>query len=242
MKLSEHLRISRRAVKYLYTVSPVFLVCQILKPTLKALIPYMPVYFSARLINALFAGAALSKIFLYVALTVGLVFLMNLAVTGLESRWEVAWREMDRNWDWAYSEKAMAMAYEFIENPEVARLREKIRFENQTGYILFYLYACIEQITKNLASLIAAFALTVSFFRIPTIPLWVKLIFVLVLALTVLVIALAQRRINQMTAEFYDEAPQLNLMEDRLGTCLGHYTTGKDICLYDMGEGRCHKM
>ena len=94
---------------------------------------------------------------------------------------------MWRNEEWAYSEKAMQMAYESIEDPEVTRLRYRVRSESQTGQNLFFLYEHIEQFTGQATKIAASIALIVSFFTIPSVPIAYKLIIAAAVFVTLMI-------------------------------------------------------
>ena len=130
---------------------------------------YIPIYFSAKLIDALASRQPLNVLVLYAALTVGLVFLVKLLrvwIVGIKHTYE---NVIDHNEDWMFSDKAMQMAYESIENPEVTRLKYRIRRESQTGFNLFHMLHCITAMVSEGSEIIASLALTLSFFVLPSV-------------------------------------------------------------------------
>lgn len=215
MKFSEHIKIFLRAVKMFFHCSKAFTVCTFLNSLINAVIPYVPIYFSARLIDALYLGESVQTVALYVLLTVGIVFALKLFNTYISSRKSIASQNISRGECWMYSEKAMQMAYESIENRDVSLLRERIKMESQTGYNRFYLYACIDRIVSNTASIIAALSLTFSFFVIESIPLYMKLLFVLGVILTVVCGILTTVRDKKLDAEFNDMNVNINMISSK---------------------------
>lgn len=79
MKLREHLHIIRRSIRLLDRLSRRNLLGRSLHALVVALMPYVPIYFSARLIDALIAGAPVQTLTLYAGLTIGLTALLSLA-------------------------------------------------------------------------------------------------------------------------------------------------------------------
>lgn len=77
MKLSEHIAISKRALKHLLSLDRSYVLCLIFGSVLTAAAPYIPIFFSAKLVDALFAGEELKVLILYVSLTIGLTFLLG---------------------------------------------------------------------------------------------------------------------------------------------------------------------
>ena len=78
MKLSEHISIFGRAIKFVYKLDKIYVFCIIFGTFLSAIIPYVPIYFSAKLVDALYIGASVQRLLLYVVLTVGIVFVLSL--------------------------------------------------------------------------------------------------------------------------------------------------------------------
>ena len=130
MSLSEHFQISKRAIRHLFTLSRSYAACLILNAFLKSLMPYVPIYFSARLIDGLYEKQPLQTLALYAGLTVGIVFLLSLASAYLSSRRDIARNDLNLSEEWAFSRKAMEMAYASIENPEVTLLRKRIPWQS----------------------------------------------------------------------------------------------------------------
>ena len=236
MKLSEHIRISKRAIRHLFSLSRSFAVCLFLDAVLRNALPYVPIYFSARLIDGLYEGRPLGALALYAALTVGIVFLLSLVSAYLTSRRDVAQNELNLNDEWIFSEKAMQMAYSSIEDPEVTMLRKRIAIESQTGYNLWYLFNCTEQIVSSMTRIILSLSMTLSFFFLEGIPLLMKLGFVAGILFTVLCGAFTTRKSEAIFSHFMSTAVHMNVFGGKYNDYIRHYSSGKDIRLYDMAE------
>lgn len=236
MKLSEHFQVLRRATKYTFQVNRKYTVLLIVNAFLSSIIGYVPIYFSAKVIDSLIAKASVETVILYVALTVGIVFVVHLLNTYISSERSVAYNAMWRNEDWSYSEKAMQMAYESIEDPEVTRLRYRVRRESQTGQNLFYLYQHIERFTGQVTKIIASIALTVSFFTISSVPVGFKLIIVAGVFITLIIQVYATKKTNDLNRDFNASTVEMNILSEHFLNYIEHYGAGKDIRLYNMGD------
>lgn len=236
MKLREHFQVFRRAVKYTFLLNRKYTVLLIINAFLSSMIGYVPIYFSAKVIDSLIAKASIETVILYVALTVGIVFAVNLLNTYISSQKDVAQRAMWRDEDWSYSEKAMQMAYGSIEDPEVTRLRYRVRRENQTGQNLFYLYRDIEQFTGQATKIITSIALTVSFFTISSVPVGFKLAIVALIMLTLIIQVYATEKTNALNRDFHAASVEMNIIGEHFLNYIEHYGAGKDIRLYNMGD------
>lgn len=236
MKPSEHLQVLRRAAKYTFSVNRKYTLLLIMNAFLSAVTSYIPIYFSARVIDSLIAGASVDTVIFYVGLTVGIVFAVNLLNTYISSEKNTAYSAIWRNEDWSFSEKSMQMAYASIEDPEVARLRYRVRLESQTGQNLFYLYRDMELFTEQMTRIAASAALTVSFFALPSVPVHFKLAIVTGLATTLAVQMYAAQKNNELNRNFMASSIDMNIISEHFLNYIEHYGAGKDIRLYGMGE------
>ncbi len=236
MKLSEQFQVLRRAARYTFSVNRKYTILLIMSAFLSSIVGYVPIYFSAKVIDSLIAKAPVETVILYVALTVGIVFAVNLTNTYISSEKSAASSAMWRNEDWSYSEKAMQMAYGSIEDPEVTRLRYRIRRESQTGHNLYYLYQHIEQFAGQVTKITASTALTVSFFALPSVPVCFKLAIVAGLAITLMFQLYATKKTNALDRDFMALSVDMNIIAEHFLSYIEHYGAGKDIRLYDMGK------
>lgn len=236
MKLGEHFQVFRRAAKYTFSINRKYTVLLIANTFLSSIIGYVPIYFSAKVIDALIARASVETVILYVALTVGIVFAVNLLNAYISSEKNVAYDAIWRNEDWSYSEKAMQMAYKSIEDPEVTRLRYRVRRESQTGQNLFYLYQHIERFTGQVTKIVASIALTVSFFTISSIPAAYKLIIAAGVFITLIIQIYITQKINALNRDFNASSVDMNILSEQFLNYIEHYEAGMDIRLYNMGN------
>lgn len=236
MKLREHFTISKRAVKMMFAMDKTFTLCLILSSLLSALTPYIPIYFSAKLIDALYAGAPVKTLALYAGLTAGLTFLLALIVKLISSVRSQAANSMYRAERWQYSEKAMSMAYESIENREVKLLLERIKKEGQTGFNLYYINSCMESYISNITKITVSLSLTFSFFTLPAIPLYMKLLLAAGIAATITVGLFTSRSISRITSQSYEKCVDANIFSQKYDEYIHEYGAGKDTRLYGMAD------
>ena len=136
--MKERWDLNRRAVRLLCHLDRKYFLCTLFSSLTTAIAPYIPIYFSAKIIDALTAGAGGKTLALYAALTVGLTALIGLAGALLKMHADVGEAELDRLVDWKHAEKAMDLPYALIEDRKTALLRERIEMETQTGYNVYY--------------------------------------------------------------------------------------------------------
>ena len=234
MKLKEHINISRRLIKLQYSLSRRHMWATIIRSVVTALKPYVPIYFSALLIDALVSGAPLGRLVLYASLTVGLSSAMLVIKHWLTVQVNTGESEGVRRNEWRYAEKAMEMAYSSIEDRDVSLLCERVKSETNTGYTLFYPIECITKAVSSIVSIAASLALTVSFFAAGAIETWMKLAFVGGVILTVAVRTLINKKSAEIQLKFYSDVTPINLMLSKHSEYVDDYTSGMDIRLYGM--------
>lgn len=231
MKLREHLHIIRRSIQLLDRLSRRNLLGRSLHALVVALMPYVPIYFSARLIDALIAGAPVQTLALYAGLTIGLTALLSLAKAFLLAQCEIGAPEMELAYEWMHAEKAAQLSYASIEDHEVARLKQRIRSETQTGFNLYYFYSSMERVIQFSVRILVSISLTASFFAADTIALPAKLLFAGGVVLTVAVNMLIGRRSAKIRSAFSADCVQSNIMLGELDGYITDYKPGKDIRL-----------
>ena len=208
----------------------------ILNAFLTAIIGYVPIYFSAKVIDALVDRAPIETVIMYVVLTVGIVFAVNLLNTYIASEKEVANNNVWRNENWLFSEKATQLAYESIENPEVTQLRYRVRMESQTGQNLFYLYTHLELLIGQLTKIVASLTLTISFFTIDSLSVSIKMLIVLGLLVSLAIQTYATKKTNELNRDFMAASVDMNVISGHFYDYIAQYAAGKDIRLYNMAD------
>jgi len=238
MKLSEHYGIARRSIRLLFSLSREYTIYSILHAVITAALPYVPISFSARLVDALYEGKSVKILAFYVLLTVGIVFLLKLMDTYLSARRSVfAEDAMYRNEEWRYAEKAMQMAYESIEDRDVSILYSRIKKESQTGYNLYALYRCLENTINCIVKIAFSVSLTLPLFFLRPVPGWAKLLFVGGILLTIMCGIVVTGKTEEMGNRFFEVNVDLNIMGGKYYDYLDDYNSGKDIRIYNMAEG-----
>ena len=236
LKLGGHAAIFYRAVKMLFRMDRMFALCTVFNAFFASVIQYVPIYFSAKLIDAIWMGAPKDEIILYIGLTVGLTFLLNLLLTLCRVVENVKTMNLYREQEWMYSRKEMGMEYSNIERRDITLLLERIRMERQTGYNLFYLYTSVRMLVQHITSIVAAVSLTVSFFALGAVSAYGKAVLVAGLLVTVLCGIYATAKEEAINQEFWKQCVFLNVLGEKYSDCVGDYAMGMDIRLYGMDE------
>ena len=234
MTLKKYTKANFRGVELLYSLSRHYLICLVLSGIVTAITPYVPIYFSARLIDALSAGADVPTLITYAALTVGLAAILSLIGALLKSQQEIGQKKAICGYDWMHAEKAMNLSYASIEDREVTLLRQQVINESNTGYNLFYLIKCVEQFVVYTTRIFVSVSLTASFFTMSGIAVWAKLLLVVGMIFTVVIGVLVNKKSSELRMNYFSSCNEENTILNKLICYLDHYTSGKDIRLYAM--------
>lgn len=123
MKIKEQISVFMRMARLMFDFSRAYISCIVLRAAVEALLPYVPVYFSALLIDGLVAGSGGKQLLCYAGLAVGSVFGLKMIQTCAQAMERQKCEELERSDRWRFSQKTMEMAYESIEDREVFALR-----------------------------------------------------------------------------------------------------------------------
>ncbi len=241
MKLTEHIKIYRRGMAALWRLSRDETAFRFLGAVVEAVTPYVPIWFSARLIDAIAAGRPAGTLALYAGLTVGLSFALGLLAAWFQKRRGVGNVAFGDNLAFSYSRKAMEMSYASIEDRDVALRRERVDRETTMGYNFHTLRESTKNAILYLTQIAASLSLTASFFALRSVAVWMKLTLAAGVAAAaawqMALFFLSARQVRKLMSRVLD----VNLHVGKLNELTGDYAYGKDIRLYDMGEGLVQK-
>ncbi len=236
MKLSEHIALSKRGIRLFFYLDKTYALCILSGSLIQALLPYISVYFSAKLIDALIARSGIRTLILYASLTVGLTFVFALLRQWISSLERKGQNSSYRNEQWLFSETAIRMAYKSIEDNEVKLLLERIKMESQTGFDIYFLQECASRLIAAVAQIAASVGLTLSFFMIDTISVSMKLALLAGVALTLCYGVFSTSKTNRIISDFYADCVDINAYSTKYSDYIKDYRSGKDIRLYGMDE------
>lgn len=236
MTAKEHISIFLRAARMMYGCSKAYMRCIVLRAFAEAILPYVPVYFSAKLIDGLIGGSDWSTLLLYAGLTVGIVFFLKMIQTFAAASERQKCEELERSDRWVFSRKTMEMDYESIEDREVYALRERIKMEKQTGYDGWMFLSALEMLVFSAVSIGASLTMISSFLGMDGISAAVKLGLMGLLALTIVLQMLDTAKSEEALMGFYGECVDVNVFDGKFEGYLCDYNAGKDIRIYGMQD------
>lgn len=236
MKLSEHIVIEKRGIKMAFRLNKNYVFCLMAEALLSALTPYIAIYFSAKLVDAMYLGAGVKILVLYASLTVGLTFLFSLLRQWNEAVTRKEAGVFERAQEWMHSEKSMEMAYESIEERDVRLLRDRVRTETQTGFGMFAFKNGFQNFVTSGIQIVASVGLSWTFFANPSISVAAKLALMFGVVFTIGVGAYSSTKVGVLLMEFWDTASEFNVIVPKVGEYRNDYNNGMVMRLYHLSE------
>ncbi len=162
IKIIENIQYIVRGIKIINQISPKTMPIRYLGAAINAVSPYVPLYFSAGIINELTYGENLNKILIYVCLTLCLTFVLSTTSNYLSRKENVYYSKLRTGLEIYVSEKSQKIDFEVVESVELSKLREKIIEVSDFGGGLYRIPIDIKNIISSILSMVVAI---ITFFK-----------------------------------------------------------------------------
>ena len=168
MKLSRVLAVHRRGLRELHRVTPKLFPTITLCAIVSALIPYVTVFFSARILREVALLRRADVLWKWVILGVCITGLLGIAQAFLRRRFETLLNDVWGRKEILFCRKAFSLDYADVDKQENLDLRNQIlQNENWAGWGLCKVPDFYEQTLRSVIGIISGIALTVSLFSLP---------------------------------------------------------------------------
>ena len=245
----KELRLIQKGAKEIHAIRPHLLLLIFIRGVFQALFPFINIYMSARILNALVEKEELASLLMLAFITI----LLNLIVTlilYLFNHVVALWQsEFNTLYDVRLSFKVTSLDYVDVENPKTHRMRQKItEMKNLDGSGILQLLNCFQELIKNGFVVIFAISMTLSlFFSGSQIEVTSFLTFVdsiwaslLLLAFIVINIGVSMYASAAVTRKMYTIMNGLIPFNRIFGYYMGNYIStyhaGKDIRIYHQSD------
>lgn len=226
---SNTLSLHFRGAKELHKISPALFPVMILCAVTSALIPYVTVFFSARILKEL-AGLGRSEILWKWAfagvLSTGVLAICNAI---LKQRYETLYDDVWGRKEILFCRKMFSLDYADIDKQETHNLRTQIKLnEYWAGWGITRVPAFLEKFIRSIIGIFSGIALTVSLFTSPvperagTLALLNHPLFVLLFAVVLLFISLLSGMLHAKSNSYYSSISKEATFGNRL---LGFFAT-----------------
>ncbi len=169
LSFQEAMSYSWRGFLIWWKAAPEVLVSAGVRRAVDALAPYLPLYFTARLVNAIAGGGDPGEIWR----TLALLLLSAAAVGAIKAAaacWDDGLRDIQQwsAWSRLFFEKLLSMDFRDVDDPKTQALLTQIKQNrNWGGWGLNKLYILFAELTGAVFGVVGAAALSVSLFTLP---------------------------------------------------------------------------
>lgn len=169
MTLREAFDATRRGYSILWKAMPEFFPASLAKNALTALSPYIPLYFTARLVNAVAGGGGGGEVWPLLAALLLSTALMGAAQAAASCRANVIEEALSLPARFRlHMEKLLDMDFQDADDPKTeALLNQIIEDENWHGWGLYRLKYAFDTLTESVLRILGALALSASLFTLP---------------------------------------------------------------------------
>lgn len=162
-KVTDHFKLIFRGLKVLHELSPYNMLAKITRSFCDAVTPFVSLYMSASIINALIEKKSITIVFSLVLITVGVNACLTLISQTMDTVNYVKWNQFYLRYNMSIGQKAMTLDYSVIEDPETHRMIKNIDDAMKiSNYGLIKLHSRIPLFFQHLFSLIFSLAFTFS--------------------------------------------------------------------------------
>jgi ATP-binding cassette subfamily B protein len=243
------LKIIWETLQYVYKLGKKGVIFSILSAVIGAVTPYIPIFISARILDMLFAGDEFSNLII----TAGIGLLIIFAAQIIQNYiYKVKDYHLDigiHNFIMAETNKLFDLDYQQLDSPETARLRERIRVDNQWGAGCYALYWSLFQFFGSICKFMAAVIVLIPLFASKTF--WggtATPVFLIILSvIVVFIVFIIIKYVSPATLKIMESWTSSN--KDRKEKYLGYFTfsgydykEGKDIRIYNADKLIGHYM
>lgn len=216
--------VTKRAMKVYHGYNPKYFPLCFLNNIFEGVTPYFNLWMSSEIITALYEGRPKKELYLLVAITLFGNFFVQAARAVLSRSMQTAYEVLKNNEAAAFNRKTLSLDYDKLENPDILRLRRKIK-ENSyiNNYGMESMRTCVSQIMSCIVEIVFSVALFVEMFcLIMTVSFhWLSLVLLMaIIGFTVLAIVF-DFRAQKKGSVYWDKVGELMLRENRYGQGYG---------------------
>lgn len=165
MNFRKRIEITRRGYGVLHTYVPGLIRAKVFSAVAEALLPFISIWFSARIINELLGERNKKMLVLYVVLAVGIHFIFSMVKNVYDKIVDEKQSGMWSYFNKIFTDKQMSMDYVDLENQDIQKQKQKAEenlfiFGNGLGQLVWD----TESLVKVAVGIVASVSLTVSLF------------------------------------------------------------------------------
>ncbi|MBE6929125.1 MAG: ABC transporter ATP-binding protein [Ruminococcaceae bacterium] len=244
-QLTDEFRLILRGIRYIHRLAPGNLLVKLIKNTLMAALPFLDLYFSARILDVLIAKESITKAIILALLLAVSHFAVQLGSAVMDIKNYEMFNGLYRRYNMMISAKVMGLDYEKVEDPETHKaVRHIDNAMKISNFGLIKVHSRIPLLYQHLLSLILALVFIIDVIAKPS-PAgsvyaaladspWALLILLAAIILASCTGVVGNSRISANTYTLLGVFSKLNCVYDYyLNRYLAGQKAGKDIRLYE---------
>ena len=240
MTLKEKIRLTARGYRSLHELVPGLMLTICSRALLAAFSPFINIFLSALIINALAQGQSFQQILSLIFLTVLLNVGASLLSSGLSRRQSFFFYKFWLVSEQPLNEKVQQMDYELVENPEIHLKKQQIiTLRNANGLGFPRLIWCTEGLIQGAASVIFSISLLSTAFTLSysTDPGgWSIVLIIALIALNIMLNIFTTKKSIKKFMAFSSEFVPLSRLSGYYFQSLSQYNAGKDMRIYALNQ------
>ena len=236
MRIKKNIRILFKGFTYLFKIEKTYAILHFTTSVLSPLRPYINIYMTALIINAIEMKFSITRIMSFALITVLLNFLFDLILSSLNRKKSIRLEQFYKNEQMFFAEHAMAMQYKFLEDANIYSLKERVKSESQSGYNLFYLNVFSGQLISSVSSIFGAITLGVELFVRSNVSIFFKVSLITMMIFVIWVNYYITKISNKKNIDMFNALVSYNTTFNFYSDYNENYTAGKDVRIYNMGD------
>ena len=228
-KTYSNLQTIKTGIIFLLKIEKTYIVLHLLSCSITPLLPYIGIFFMARIINELFTNRDIRVLNIYVFLAVLLTIIYVIVLNAINYIKQYRLNQFYKNEKMFFAEKTMSLDYEQLENYYVKVLFERIQLESQSGHNAYFLYTFFGKCLGNLVSVIVAILIIKDFYLVSQVGLFFSAIALLIVLGVIAINMMANYKTNLYMLNYYDECVDIGGRLNFYYNFFKDYKTGKDV-------------
>ena len=213
-----------------------YMLIHLLSSALTPLLPFINIYFMARIINIIVDNGDIYRLIAYVIIAISLSVVLILTINALTIFKQYHLDQFYKNEKMLFSKKTMEIDYDVLENYDTKMLYERIQIENQSGHNSYFLYTFVGKFLSNIITVIMAVLITREFFFIEGIGFLHIILTVIIIVMVVVINSYSNFKINDFMLSYFDKCVDTSARLNFYYNFLRDYKVGKDVRLYGMED------
>lgn len=243
--MTQSLLLNKKGIALMHQLEPKLLWVSVSQGALEAIIPFLPFFFTSRILDLLMTGQFNQRLLAYVVAALLINFVVSAIANGLaHTRESLIYRAMDKK-EMLLNKKMIHMDYQFVEDITVQEKLSSIRVNEMTGGIgMFRLFGSTKDMVKHTITILIGLLFIIPLIRSQStvqrffinvdLP-WLIVLFFLSLIGFIMIVLYVNKWSLERFNNFIQDGVQINNLMGAIYPILNNFRSGKEIRMYHQG-------